>query len=501
MVVNGNQRPSLIQICRHAPFGAVLVNGLGQIQYINDQAFKDLSIPEGQGVEGQPLIEFFAESEKPVFRKMLQGLSEDPAQPGSGIFPLKDSDGKPRQFIFYGRAIQDGDGDEQGLVFYLFPVDKTRDFLNAGAGSQPDSREAGDHHQYKTVFEYSSMGFAIINEELIFFDMNQVFADFFNLDRNEARGKHYRQVFEGNALEKFETLLEHVFGGGHSFGKDILSSHTVGGARRILELSLTRMFKQHPRENLMLLIVEDVTSQQDTHKALIQSEKLALTGRLAASLAHEINNPLQTSIGCLGLAEEMLGEDDKELGVYLQMAIEELQRSARIVKRLRDLNRNTDEGDKEPVDLKELLDGVLLLTKKRLLDRNIIIDFPYMGERQIVNASNDQLQQVFLNVVMNAIDALPQGGHIYFDIVETADPYGVEINIRDTGIGMAPEAFEHIFDPFYTTKEDGLGLGLFICRKIIDDHEGRLSVESQPGFGTEVSIWLPKIEPSQEEGH
>ena len=88
MVVNGNQRPSLIQICRHAPFGAVLVNGLGQIQYINDQAFKDLSIPEGQGVEGQPLIEFFAESEKPVFRKMLQGLSEGPAQPGSGIFPL-----------------------------------------------------------------------------------------------------------------------------------------------------------------------------------------------------------------------------------------------------------------------------------------------------------------------------------------------------------------------------------------------------------------------------
>jgi len=66
---------------------------------------------------------------------------------------------------------------------------------------------------------------------------------------------------------------------------------------------------------------------------------------------------------------------------------------------------------------------------------------------------------------------------------------------------MVPEAFEHIFDPFYTTKEDGLGLGLFICRKIIDDHEGRLSVESQPGFGTEVSIWLPKIEPSQEEGH
>jgi signal transduction histidine kinase len=102
---------------------------------------------------------------------------------------------------------------------------------------------------------------------------------------------------------------------------------------------------------------------------------------------------------------------------------------------------------------------------------------------------------------MNAIDALPQGGHIYFDIVETADPFGVEINIRDTGVGMAPEAFEHLFDPFYTTKDDGLGLGLFICRKIIDDHEGRLSVESQPGVGTEISIWLPKIEPNQEEGH
>ena len=497
MAVNGNQPPSLVQICRLAPFGVIWANLEGQIQYINDQAFKDLAIPQGRDALGEPIAGYLDESARSAFQEMARGLSENAAQPGSGIFPLTDAAGAPREYIFYGRAMPAEDDGDPGLAFYLFPVERARDFLNEAAGTE----QPAERHQYRTIFEYASMGFAIINEELIFFDMNQVFADFFDLDRHATRGKHYRQVFKGNALEKFESLLDHVLSNGHSFGKDLLSSRTVGGAKRILELSLTRMFKQHPGEKLMLLMVEDVTSQQDTHKALIQSEKLALTGRLAASLAHEINNPLQTSIGCLGLAEEMLGEDDQELGVYIQMAIDELRRSARIVKQLRDLNRNTDEGDKEPVDLKELLDGVLLLTKKRLIDRNINVDFPYMGDEQVVNASSDQLQQVFLNVVMNAIDALPQGGHIYFDIVETADPFGVEINIRDTGVGMAPEAFEHLFDPFYTTKDDGLGLGLFICRKIIDDHEGRLSVESQPGVGTEISIWLPKIEPNQEEGH
>jgi two-component system sporulation sensor kinase A len=247
-----------------------------------------------------------------------------------------------------------------------------------------------------------------------------------------------------------------------------------------------------------MLITEDITHQEDTHAALLQSEKLSLTGRLAASLAHEINNPLQTSLGCLGLVEEMLDDCDKDLSVYINLAIDELQRSARIVKKLRDLNRTTDISERGPVDIVQLINGVMILTKNRLIDRNIDADFPYQGPPPIIYASNDLIQQVILNLFMNAIDALPNGGRIFIDLVPSSNPKGVFVHIRDTGVGIDPEVQKNIFDPFFTTKDDGLGLGLYLCKNIIEDHAGSLTFTSEYGEGTEFIIWLPGYDPALE---
>jgi two-component system, NtrC family, sensor kinase len=245
-----------------------------------------------------------------------------------------------------------------------------------------------------------------------------------------------------------------------------------------------------------MIFTEDVTHQQDTHVALLQSEKLALTGRLAASLAHEINNPLQTSLGCLGLVEEMLTEDDQDLAVYITMAIEELQRSARIVKKLRDLNRTSDLSERSPINLQEIIDGVLVLTRNHFYDKDIIPVFPYQGPPPVIKASKDQIQQVILNLVMNAIDELPNGGNIFFDIIPTEKPLGIKISVRDTGSGIDPAIENQIFDPFFSTKADGIGLGLYICKQIIEDHAGTLTFRSDRGEGTEFSIWLPGFEKS-----
>jgi signal transduction histidine kinase len=95
---------------------------------------------------------------------------------------------------------------------------------------------------------------------------------------------------------------------------------------------------------------------------------------------------------------------------------------------------------------------------------------------------------------MNAIDALPQGGNIYLDIIHTDEPSGFMVKVRDTGVGIQPEHLEHLFDPFFTTKEDGLGLGLFTSKRIIEDHHGWLEVESEPGVGTEFIVWLPVVD-------
>lgn len=190
----------------------------------------------------------------------------------------------------------------------------------------------------------------------------------------------------------------------------------------------------------------------------------------------------------------MLDDEDDDLRVYIEMAMEELQRSARIVKKLRDLNRKTDPSDKTPINLQEILEGVLVLTKNRLYDQNIVPIFPYQGPQPYVLGSRDQIQQVILNLVMNALDAMQEGGNIYLDLFETKNPKGYDLRVRDTGKGISQEVMENLFDPFFTTKEDGLGLGLYISKQIINEHDGEMCVESEPGKGTAFSIWLPGLD-------
>jgi signal transduction histidine kinase len=125
----------------------------------------------------------------------------------------------------------------------------------------------------------------------------------------------------------------------------------------------------------------------------------------------------------------------------------------------------------------------------------------YINQEKVrkVIGSEDQIHQVVLNLVLNAIDALTNGGNIYMDISNTEDPKGVRLSVRDTGIGIKEEAINHLFDPFYSTKESGLGLGLFICKQIVDEHNGYLEVESQVGEGTEFTLWLPEHRNNQAE--
>jgi signal transduction histidine kinase len=108
-------------------------------------------------------------------------------------------------------------------------------------------------------------------------------------------------------------------------------------------------------------------------------------------------------------------------------------------------------------------------------------------------ASRDHIQQVVLNLVMNAIDELPNGGNIYFDIIPTEEPKGIMVNIRDTGSGIDPEIQDNIFDPFFSTKDDGIGLGLYICKEIIEDHAGTLSFRSEMGQGLNSPCGCPLL--------
>ncbi len=256
-----------------------------------------------------------------------------------------------------------------------------------------------------------------------------------------------------------------------------------------LTLALVRDVEQAPR--LAVCMVEDITDRRETQAAMVQNEKLALTGQLAASLAHEINNPLQTVIGCLGLAKESL-DQSASVGDYLQMASDELKRAAGIVGRLRDLHRPSEPEEQEIKHPQELLAQVVAVSEKQCRDRGIDVTLDQQDrDLPSLRVVPDRIHQVFLNLMLNAIDAMPNGGALTITLKRTADPVGVLIVFEDSGVGIPSEMQRRLFDPFHTTKPDGLGLGLFISQKIIENHDGWIEVESSPGEGTAFSIWLP----------
>jgi len=239
-----------------------------------------------------------------------------------------------------------------------------------------------------------------------------------------------------------------------------------------------------------LVIVRDITRRKKDHAALVQSEKLVLTGRLAASLAHEINNPLQTVIGCLGLATETLAEGG-DASRYLQIGLDELKRAADIVAQLRDLQRPSGPEEREPTDLHALLRKVLTVSAKQCKESQVQAIFVPAADLPPVTVAPDRIQQVFLNLMLNALESMPEGGRLRIGTVRCGEGEGVQVLFADSGKGIAADALPHIFEPFYTSKRGGLGLGLFVSQNIVQDHGGQIEVETSVGEGTTFTIWLP----------
>jgi len=264
-------------------------------------------------------------------------------------------------------------------------------------------------------------------------------------------------------------------------------------------------------ENARLYQVEQEQFKrlQESQSQLIQSAKMAALGRLVASITHEINNPLQAIQSSLTLAQEEMevGPRPEKMARYLGMAEAEIERLANIVRRLRDFYRPTRQ-ERQFTDVRVVLEGVLELTGKQLQHSHITVereDLAGVGGLPLIWANADHLKQVFLNLVLNAIDAMSapaaggaRGGTLRVrTALDTHQPRdgparpAVRIEFSDTGEGISPEIMSHLFEPFVTTKSDGTGLGLSISYGIIEAHNGQITATSRAGEGTTFTIWLP----------
>ncbi len=224
---------------------------------------------------------------------------------------------------------------------------------------------------------------------------------------------------------------------------------------------------------------------------LIQSEKLAATGKLVAGIAHEINSPIYGIQGCLEhlLHEINLSPEDHR---FVEMAYNETKRISGLIRRLQGFYQPTMDA-MTPVNINDLLKDVVFWEASSLKQSRIKVSARYAERLPLVKATGDQLKQVFLNLVNNSRDAMPSGGTL--TVVTSQDNSYVKIEIIDTGYGIAKEDQDKIFKAFFTTKKEaqGMGLGLSVSYDIIIRHNGKIEVDSEPGKGTKFSVFLPII--------
>jgi two-component system NtrC family sensor kinase len=224
---------------------------------------------------------------------------------------------------------------------------------------------------------------------------------------------------------------------------------------------------------------------------LFRSEKLASLGKLAAGVAHEINNPLTGILTNSSLILEDLSTEDPHRE-DVEIIVRETIRCREIVKRLLDFARQT-KPQKKRTDLNALIDTIILLVRNQTSFRNIRIERQLHENLPEILCDSDQIQQVFVNIILNAAEAMTGGGTLTIQSTLQGDGQSVTILFNDTGPGIPEDRRERIFDPFYTTKEHGTGLGLSISYGIVEQHGGTITVESTVGKGSTFTIQLPVL--------
>ncbi|MBV8631584.1 MAG: CHASE3 domain-containing protein [Silvibacterium sp.] len=397
-----------------------------------------------------------------------------------------------------------------GLLLGLFIISRLRKVSRAYDETLEElHRQAEEISERRQWFEttLASIGDAVIacdSEGKVQF-MNTVAQELTGWPMQDALGLELVKVFQivneetrqpaENPVDKVRRLNS-VTG---------LANHTVllsrTGSEFVIDDSAAPIRGEDGEMRGVVLVFRDVTETRRTAAALMATEKLAVAGRLAASIAHEIHNPLDAIANLMFLLE---GESDRaKRAEYLQTAQQELSRTMQITRTLLSLYREP----KAPVsvDLKELAEGVLLLLERRLLQQGIDVERQFK-DPVIVEGYPAELRQVFTNVVLNAIDAAGNGGRIRIRIEPVAAQElrgsGVVVQVWDSGPGISDSARAKLFEPFFTTKgQEGTGLGLWVSNGIVQKHGGYIRIaNSMDGDlrGACVSFYLPartKAEP------
>ncbi|MBM3246681.1 MAG: PAS domain S-box protein [Candidatus Omnitrophica bacterium] len=306
--------------------------------------------------------------------------------------------------------------------------------------------------------------------------------------KNDIIFKHISALFAAADVKaQLPVILERV----RDAGKYETEAELVTRRGQRFPVSLTVGKFLDPENKLIgyIFMAKDITERKRLEYQIFQAEKLAAIGQLAAGMAHEINNPLFVISGRLEMileGERLTGELKKDLNIINAQA----DRIRKLVDRLLKFARQPV-PKLEIININEAIEAVLpFLSYHKSLMSKINIDKDFAGSLRPIKGDLNQLQEVFMNLFLNAYQAMPEGGRLTIKTSNFMDSFA-EIRISDTGSGISPENLKNVFMPFFSTKKDGTGLGLSICYNIIKSHNGSIDVESQPNKGTTFIVRLP----------
>ncbi len=435
---------------------------------------------------------------KPEDRKKFQEMIEKDGRVIDYEVDFKRKDGKAIPVLQTSHVRYDQDGNVLGYEGINVDqsqrkrmereIKESHDFLNKIIQSSPNSIMAADMKGNIMIW-------------------NRAAEETLGYKAEETIGKmNIRNVYpEGVAAEIMEMMRGPGYGG---VGR--LRSHPMvyvrqDGALVEGDLSAAIIYDVNGKEAASVGTFVDLKERlemerklRQTQEQLLQSEKLAAMGRLTSQIAHELNNPLYGIMNTLELMKTEISPESKRRKI-LEMALSETMRLTEMLRKMLSFSK-PDEEEKQPTDINTILDEIILLNEKQLRENSIRISSEFAKDPGRVHASKNQLRQVFLNMISNARDAMPEGGTLTVSTETKGD--NVHIKISDTGIGIRRENMDKIFDSFFTTKDNvkDVGLGLSVCYGFIKDHGGDIKVASELDSGTTFTILLPTLkEVSQEE--
>jgi PAS domain S-box-containing protein len=343
----------------------------------------------------------------------------------------------------------------------------------------------------ESIIESINVGLLAVDLEGRVTRLNSALEHMLDLRRDAAIGRRVEELFS----EDFADTLKQVLGKDGWRLKEIRNIyklHTATRTDRALVLNIALAPLQDVQgQTGALVVLEDVTARISLEEQLQQREKLSSIGLLAAGVAHEVNTPLTGVSSYTQMLIGMLNENDPKHAL-LQKVRTQAERATNIVNNLLNFSRTGSATEFAEIDVSRVLDDTLQLLEPQLRRSQIKIFRRYNPEAPEAYGNAGKLQQVFTNLILNARDAIPDGGKIIVS-TDTAEDGSLVAEITDTGIGIAPENVAKIYDPFYTTKGvgQGTGLGLAVSYGIVQEHAGRITVDSTPGHGTTFRIILP----------